>query len=123
MPKKQTRNFSAEAKTKIVLEMLEEELTIAQLSAKYEVTSKTIQNWKKQFLNNASLAFEPAKAVSEYKDQIDDLKSQNDELAKALGKATVERDWAVGKLNSLGLSNKKSLVDPKLQILSKTRQC
>jgi len=123
MPKKQSRNFSAEVKTKIVLELLKEELTIAQLSAKYEVTSKTIQNWKKQFLNNASLAFEPAKAVSEYKEQINELKSQNYELAKALGKATVERDWAVGKLNSLDLSNKKSLVDPKLQMLSKTRQC
>jgi putative transposase len=123
MAKKQSRNFSAEAKTKIVLEMLREELTVAQLSARYEVTGKTIQNWKKQFLNNASLAFEPAKAVSEYKDQINELKNQNDELAKALGKATVERDWAVGKLNSLDLSNKKSLVAPKLDILSKTRQC
>ena len=123
MSKKQSRNFSAEAKTKIVLEMLREELTIAQLSAKYEVTARAMQNWKKQFLNNASLAFEPAKGVSEYKEQIDKLKDQNDELAKALGKATVERDWAVGKLNSLGLSNKKSLVAPKLRMLSKARQC
>ena len=123
MVKKQIRNFSAEVKTKIVLEMLKEESTIAQLSTKYEVSAKTMQNWKKQFLNNASLAFEPAKAVSEFKDQIDSLKTQNDELAKALGKATVERDWAVGKLGSLGLSNKKSLVDPKLSKLSKTRQC
>lgn len=68
MTKKQMKNFSSEVKTKIVLEMLKEELTIAQLSAKYEVTGKTIQNWKKQFLNNASLVFEPAKAVSEYKE-------------------------------------------------------
>jgi putative transposase len=123
MGKKQIRNFTAEVKTKIVLEMLKEESTTAQLSAKYEVSAKTMQNWKKQFLNNASLAFEPAKAVSEFKDQIDSLKTQNDELAKALGKATVERDWAVGKLGSLDLSNKKSLVDPKLSKLSKTRQC
>ena len=112
MSKKQGKNFSAEAKTKIVLEILREELTIAQLSAKYEVTGKTLQNWKKQFLNNASLAFEPAKAVSEYKEQIDELKNQNDQLAKALGKVTVERDWAVGKLNSLGLSNKRNLSIP-----------
>ncbi len=123
MTKKQSRNFSAEAKTKIVLEMLKEELTIAQLSAKYEVASKTIRNWKKQFLNNASLAFEPAKAVSEYTEQINELKVQNDELAKALGKTTVERDWAVEKLNSLDLSNKKSLVGSKLNTLSTTRQC
>ena len=123
MCKKQIRNFTAEVKTKIVLEMLKEESTTAQLSTKYEVSAKTMQNWKKQFLNNAPLAFEPAKAVSEFKDQIDVLKTQNDELAKALGKATVERDWAVGKLGSLDLSNKKSLVDPKLSKLSKTRQC
>lgn len=123
MGKKQIRNFTAEVKTKIVLEMLKEESTTAQLSTKYEVSAKTMQNWKKQFLNNAPLAFEPAKVVSEFKDQIDVLKTQNDELAKALGKATVERDWAVGKLGSLDLSNKKSLVDPKLKTLSKTRQC
>jgi shikimate 5-dehydrogenase len=39
------------------------------------------------------LAFEPAKVVSEYKEQINKLKDQNDELAKALGIAnTVELD-------------------------------
>jgi len=51
---------------------MESELTIAQLSKKYEITGKTIQNWKKQFLENASLAFEPAKVVSEYKSEIKD---------------------------------------------------
>ncbi len=74
-------------------------------------------------MENAPLAFEPAKAVSEYKEQISALSKQNDELAKALGKTTVERDWAVGKLSSLDLSNKKSLVASKLCSLSKTRQC
>ena len=57
MGKKQIRNFTAEVKTKIVLEMLKEESTTAQLSAKYEVSAKTMQNWKKQFLNNASSLF------------------------------------------------------------------
>ncbi|MCT4697397.1 IS3 family transposase [Candidatus Cardinium sp. TP] len=44
-------------------------------------------------------------------------------FAKALGKATVERDWAVGKLKSLDLLSKKSLVRSKLPHLSKARQC
>ena len=100
MSKKEKRNFSAEQKTKIVLELMESELTIAQLSKKYEITGKTIQNRKKQFLENASLAFEPAKVVSEYKSEIKQEKAENDELAKALGKATVERDWVVGKLTA-----------------------
>jgi putative transposase len=84
MTKKQTRNFSAEEKTKIVLELLKEEVTISQLSSKYEVSSNSISYWKKQFLSNAAIAFEPAKVVSEYQEQIKELKEQNDELAKSL---------------------------------------
>ena len=62
-----------------------------------------MQNWKKQFLNNAPLAFEPAKAVSEFKDQIDVLKTQNDELAKALGKLQLREGLGSGKARQLGL--------------------
>lgn len=123
MSNKKIRNFSAEQKTKIVLEILESEKTLAEISKQYEVTSKTLQNWKKQFLENASLAFEAAKVVSEYKKEIEELKEQNDALAKALGKFTIERDWAVGKLNSLDISNKRSLVDSKLKEISMARQC
>lgn len=123
MTKKHINNFSAEYKTKVVLELLESEVTISQLSKKYEITPKTIQNWKKHFLSNASMAFEPAKVVSEYKTEIEELKSQNDELAKALGKATIERDWALGKLNGLDIANKRDLVDSKLKELSMARQC
>ena len=123
MTKKQIKIFSAEEKTKIVLELLREESTVAQLSSKYELTSKTIHNWKRQFLANAALAFEPAKVVSEYKEEIHRLKEQNDELAKALGKATVERDWAVGKLKGLDMLNKKSLVESKPKIIAQARQC
>jgi len=57
MTKKYIKNFSAEYKTKVVLELLESEVTISQLSKKYEITPRTIQNWKKQFLSNASMAF------------------------------------------------------------------
>ena len=45
MTKKYIKNFSAEYKTKVVLELLESEVTISQLSKKYEITPKTIQNW------------------------------------------------------------------------------
>lgn len=123
MKKNKVKIFSAEEKTKIVLELIKEASTLGQLASKYEISSKTIQNWKKQFLTNAALAFEPAKVLSEYQEQISSLKEQNDELAKALGKTMVERDWAVGKLKSLDLSNRKGLVESKLHKLSKARQC
>ena len=123
MTRNKAKIFSAEEKTKIVLELIKEDSTLGQLASKYEISTKTIQNWKKQFLSNAALAFEPAKVLSEYQEQINNLKEENDELAKALGKTTVERDWAVGKLKSLDLSNRKDLVESKLNQLPKARQC
>jgi len=47
---------------------------------------------------------EPSKVVKEYKEQIKDLEKKVDKYAKTVGKLTVERDWAVGKLKSLDLS-------------------
>ena len=123
MSKKKGKLFSSEEKTKIVLELIREDSPVSVLASKYEVSSKTIQNWKKQFIANASLAFEPAKVLSEYQEELGKLKEQNEELAKTLGKTIIERDWAVGKLRSLDLSNRKGLVNPKLKSLSQTRQC
>lgn len=117
------RQFSAEFKTKVVLELLSDEMTVAQVASKYEITAKSLSDWKKQFLANASLAFDVGGATKTYKDEIEELKEENDALAKKLGRTTIERDWAVGKLKSLDLSNKKDLVDSKLNEIPMTRQC
>jgi putative transposase len=118
------KTFSADFKTKVVLELLEGEQTIAQISSKYDVTVKSIQSWKKQFLENASLAFDVGGATKAYKEEIEELKTENDALAKKLGKTTIERDWLQGKLNSsVSLKNKKELVETGLKEISMTRQC
>jgi len=117
------KQYSAEFKTKVVLELLQSDQTVAQVASKYEITAKSLGDWKKQFLENASLAFDVSGATKAYKDEIESLTEENDALAKKLGKTTIERDWAVGKLKSLDLSNKKSLVDSRLNELSVARQC
>ncbi len=123
MARKKGQTYTAEQKAKIVIELLKEERTINQIASEYKITVKSIQNWKRQFLENASLAFDTEKATEIYKKQLKAKEEEIDELAKALGKTTVERDWAVKKLASLDLSNKKSLVDSKLTTISKTSQC
>jgi len=123
MARKKGQVFSAEFKTKIVLELLEGELTINQIASKHNITVKSIQNWKKQFLENASLAFDVAGATKTYKDEIEELKTENEQLAKALGKATVRADFAEGKLKSLDLSNKKTLINSKHRQLTISEQC
>ena len=42
-------------------------------------------NWKKQFLENMSLAFDNSSVVKEYKEKINDLEQEGDQLAKKLG--------------------------------------
>ena len=123
MSRKKGQSYSAEQKTKIVLELLKEEETIAQIATKYKIASQSIAKWKKQFLENASLAFEPTRAVQEFKDEI---KSKNEEIAelqKQLGKSVVEKEWLAKKLeSSVSLNKRKTLVENELE-LSKTLQC
>jgi len=58
MARKKGQTYTAKQKSKVVLELLKEEKTINQLATEFNVTAKTIQNWKKQFLENADKAFE-----------------------------------------------------------------
>jgi len=43
-------------------------------------------------------------------------------LTKIVGKMTVEKDWLEKKLKILGLSDKKRLIEPKLENLSILQQ-
>ena len=123
MARKKGQIYTAEQKTKIVLELLKEEVTLSQLATKYKIAAKSIQNWKKQFLENASLAFDVGGVTKAYKDEITELKTENDGLAKALGKATVRVEFVEKKLKSLDLYNKKALIESKHKELSISEQC
>ena len=117
------RKFSPEFKTKVVLELLQGDITVNGLASKYNILPKSIQQWKKQFLDNASLAFENAVPVKKYRDEIKEKESQIDALSKALGQTTIERDWLSKKLRSLDRNKRKSLVESKLNNISITRRC
>ena len=104
------RQFSSEFKVKLVLEVLKNERPLNQIAKENNILPKNLINWKKQFLENAEIAMEPAKAVKEYKEQITELEKKVDRYAKTVGKLTVERNWAVGKLRSLDLSTKRSML-------------
>ena len=123
MSRKKGQTYTAEQKTKIVLEMLREEQTTSQIASKYKITSQSLGKWKTQFLENASLAFDVGGATKAYRDEIEELKTENDGLAKALGKATVRAEFATKKLKSLDLCNKKTLIESKHTVLSISKQC
>ena len=122
MSKKRT-TYSAEFKSRLVLELLENEKTIAEIASENNITPKNLQNWKKIFLDNAVIAMESAKAVKEYKQELVLAKEKNEMLTKIVGKMTVEKEWLEKKLKSLGLSDKKKLIEPKLEKISVSQQC
>ena len=117
------KSYSADFKAKLVLEVLEGEKTVNEIASKYEVLPVSLKNWKKQFLENMSLAFDKSTVVKEYKDEIETLQKDKDTLAKKVGNLTVEKDFLVEKLASLASSKeRKALLDTKLN-LSLNQQC
>ena len=63
-------------------------------------------------------------ATKAYKDEIEELKAQNDALASKLGRATIERDFLEKKLgSSVSLNNRKDMVETGHDKLSIVRQC
>jgi putative transposase len=78
------------------------------------------------------MAMEPSKVIKEYKDANVKLQIEVGEYAKKVGQLTLEKDWAVGKLESLDLkdilylfrSKKLEMVDEsELKVLSVLKQC
>ena len=107
------RTYTSAFKTKIVLEALREEKSIAELSVKYNITPKNIHNWKATFLSNAEIAMEPSKCVAEYKQAAKELNQQVADYAKKVGELTMEKEFLEGKLRSLALSDRKPMIDAK----------
>tara|TARA_B110000238_G_C16070236_1_gene414583 strand:+ start:139 stop:1290 length:1152 start_codon:yes stop_codon:yes gene_type:complete len=116
------RTFTIAFKTKVVLAALKEDQTMAQLSSKYDITAKNIQNWKALFLSNAEIAMDPSKSVSSYKKANNDLEAKIDKYAKKVGELIIEKEFLVGKLQSSELSNRKDMIDSEHKI-SVSQQC
>ncbi|WP_221901219.1 transposase [Bathymodiolus platifrons methanotrophic gill symbiont] len=115
--------YSAEFKSKLVLEVLKNEKTRQEIASANNITPKNLQNWKKIFLDNAEIAMEPSKAVKDYKEDLLAAQEQNEMLTKIVGKMTVEKEWLEKKLKSLDSSGRKQLIEPKLNTLPLTQQC
>ncbi|MGB3750190.1 MAG: transposase [Arcobacteraceae bacterium] len=95
------KTYTAEFKAKLVLEVLNGEKTINEIGSQYEVLPASLKSWKKQFLENMSLAFDKSAVVKEYKNEIEDLQKSNDNLAKKVGNLTIEKEFLEGMSDEL----------------------
>jgi putative transposase len=88
-----------------VLEVLEGDKTINEIASAYEIIPNNLKNWKKQFLENMSLAFDKSADVKEYKEEIETLQKNNDNLAKKVANLTIEKDFLEGEVPLVGKSS------------------
>ena len=117
------KTYNADFKSKLILQVLEGEQTLNEIASKYEILPVNLKNWKKQFLENMSLAFDKSTVVKEYKKEIEDLQKDKDLIAKKLGETIVEKEFLEGKLESLVSSkSRRAFIDTKLPI-SLNKQC
>ncbi|BCD90698.1 hypothetical protein fh0823_08370 [Francisella halioticida] len=109
--------YTADFKAKVIIELLEGDMTVNEIASKYDLLPKNVHNWKQQFLSNACLAFDKSSVVKEYKQEIDELRKDKDATSKELIEVIVERHFLMGKLKSLVSSNDRvNSVDTKLEL-------
>lgn len=87
------RKFTAELKTKIVLELLKEEKQIGELAAEHELSPNQLRNWRKEFLENATKVFSQSKQEKELCARERAMDEERTELMAKVGQLTIENDW------------------------------
>ncbi len=90
MEKRHRRKFSAEFKTKVVLEALKERNSLEEIACKHELHPNQITMWRKEFLAKASSVF------SSESDALGEKKAQDaviEKLYARIGQREVEIDW------------------------------
>ena len=85
---KNRRNHSSSFKAKVALEAIKGELTVAEISMKYEVHPTQITKWKKEVLENITGIFDGKIVSSQSRDD-----KEKDELYKQIGKLQVQVDF------------------------------
>ena len=104
------RNFSAEFKTNLVLQLLKGEKELNVLAVENDIQPNLLRNWKKEFLANASLAFDN-KREDNLREKLAEERKEKSEYAKKVGQLTMQVDWLKKNLKKLSdLTTRVNLV-------------
>ena len=106
------RNFSAEFKTNLVLQLLKGEKELNVLAVENDIQPNLLRNWKKEFLNNASAVFDD-KREENLKDKLAEERKEKAEYAKKVGQLTMQVDWLKKKSEEVIGPDYESKFSPK----------
>ena len=88
---RQRRNWTPEEKAAIVLEILREDSTLAEISKKYEIAQPVLSRWKADFIANMSTVFD--KKGEEIEKVKQEYEAEKEQLVKKIGELTLDVDF------------------------------
>ena len=106
------RNFSAEFKTNLVLQLLKGEKELNVLAVENDIQPNLLRNWKKEFLANASLAFDNKRKYN-LREKLAEECKEKAEYAQKVGQLTMQVDWLKKKSEEVVGPDYESKFSPK----------
>ena len=109
---RQRRNFSAKFKSDLVIELLRGEKDLNTLAVENSIQPNLLRNWKKEFLDNASVVFDD-KREENLKEKLVEERKEKAEYAKKVGQLTMQVDWLKKKSEEMLGPDYESKFSPK----------
>lgn len=109
---KKRRTFTAEFKTKLVLEVLKGERDINTIATENEIQPNLLRNWKNEFLQKATRVFDDTHD-EHLKEKLEAERKEKSEYAKKVGQLTMQVDWLKKKSEELLGSDYETKFSPK----------
>ncbi|MDE8565787.1 IS3 family transposase [Anoxybacillus rupiensis] len=110
--------YTAEFKTKVVMEVLREEQTMNEIAGKYEISPVMLSRWKAEFVERASMVF--GRETKEAEKMKRNYKEKQEQLEKLVGQLTLEVSWLKKNLASkVSTRDREAMVErdhPKISI-------
>lgn len=99
------RTWSAQEKANIVLEILREESTLAEISRKYEVAQPVLSRWKSDFINNMPAVFDKKGESNERIQK--EHEEEKELLIKKIGELSMDVDYLKKKHEQVSQMRRK----------------
>ena len=99
------RNWSPEEKAAVVLEIIREEGTLAEIARKYDIAQPVLSRWRAEFIENMATVFDKkGESIEKVKQEYE---AEKELLVKKIGELTLDVDYLKKKHNQVSETRKR----------------